>query len=143
MSKDGAAAARRHGNKMNWYNDGLKFECTKCGNCCTGKPGYVWIKVEDMHRIAEFLGIRFREFVAKYVRKIGEYYSLIEKPNYDCVFYDSGCTIYPVRPPQCRTFPFWKENLQSRSSWKQAALQCEGIGQGKTHTSEEIDELAL
>ena len=128
---------------MKWYKDGLQFECTKCGKCCTGKPGYVWVKVEDMHRIAEFLGLRFRDFMSRYVRKIGNYYSLIEKPNWDCIFYDSGCTIYPVRPLQCRTFPFWKENLLTPANWEQTGKQCEGIATGKTYSAEEIDELLL
>ena len=126
---------------MSWYKNGLKFECTKCGNCCTGRPGYVWIQVEDMHRIAEFLGIRFREFLARYVRKIGTRWSLIEKDNADCIFYESGCKIYPVRPTQCRTFPFWKENLEKPGSWQQAAKECEGINEGKTYSEEEIDGL--
>ena len=26
-----------------WYRDGLRFECTRCGACCTGAPGYVWV----------------------------------------------------------------------------------------------------
>ena len=25
-----------------WYRDGLRFQCTQCGNCCTGDPGVVW-----------------------------------------------------------------------------------------------------
>ena len=24
-----------------WYNDGLRFTCTRCGHCCTGEPGFV------------------------------------------------------------------------------------------------------
>src|SRR5258705_13057976 len=121
---------RRHYEKnMTWYKDGLKFECTKCGHCCTGRPGFVWVRVEEMPQIAEFLGIRFRDFVKQYVRKIGERYSLIEKTNNDCVFYESGCKIYPVRPSQCRTFPFWKENLQNPGMWQQAAKECEGMNQ--------------
>jgi uncharacterized protein len=126
---------------MNWYQNGLKFECTKCGHCCTGGPGYVWIKVEDMHRIAEFLGIRVREFTNKYVRKIGERYSLIEARNEDCIFYESGCKIYPVRPTQCRTFPFWKENLEKPGNWQQSAKNCEGMNQGKFYSEEEIEGL--
>jgi Fe-S-cluster containining protein len=128
---------------MRWYKDGLKFECTKCGKCCTGKPGYVWIQVPDMHRIAEFLGIRFREFTAKYVRKVGNHYSLKEEKNGDCVFYESGCKIYPVRPNQCQTFPFWHENLRSPGSWTEVAKECEGINQGKIYSAEEIDALLL
>ena len=37
---------------------------------------------------------------------------------YDCVFLKEDpergrktCSIYPVRPLQCRTWPFWPENL--------------------------------
>ena len=26
-----------------WYRDGLRFACTRCGACCTGAPGYVWV----------------------------------------------------------------------------------------------------
>jgi Fe-S-cluster containining protein len=128
---------------MNWYQNGLKFECTKCGHCCTGGPGFVWVRVEEMHRIAEFLGMRFRDFVQKYVRKVGERYSLIEKPNNDCIFFDSGCTIYPARPIQCRTFPFWKENVKNPGAWNFTAKSCEGINQGRLFSEEEIDALLL
>ncbi len=39
------------------------------------------------------------------------------KENGDCVFWDDGCTIYPERPRQCRTFPFWGDTLSSPSDW--------------------------
>ena len=42
---------------MAWYRDGLRFECTQCGKCCTGAPGYVWLTIPEIYRIAEFLGI--------------------------------------------------------------------------------------
>ena len=32
-----------------------------------------------------------------------------------------ACTVYPVRPLQCRTWPFWPENLSSKQSWDHAA----------------------
>src|SRR5437763_101054 len=38
-----------------WYGAGLRFNCTQCGNCCSGGPGYVWLTVNDMQRIAQFL----------------------------------------------------------------------------------------
>jgi len=31
---------------------------------------------------------------------------------------DKQCTVYPVRPAQCRTFPWWKENLSSKEAWR-------------------------
>jgi Fe-S-cluster containining protein len=126
---------------MAWYKDGLKFECTQCGHCCTGAPGYVWITLSDVYRIAEFLGISDREFLRRYVRRVHQGWSLIEMPDGDCVFYNHGCSIYPVRPAQCRTFPFWKENIERPGNWDRAAVDCPGMNQGRTFTEEEIDAL--
>lgn len=126
---------------MMWYKDGLKFECTQCGNCCTGAPGYVWITISELYRIAEFLGIDDREFTRRYVRKVNNRLSLIELPNGNCVFYEKGCKVYPVRPSQCRTFPFWKEVVERPSTWEEAARECPGMNQGRQFTEEEIAEL--
>ena len=126
---------------MSWYKDGLRFECTQCGHCCTGAPGYVWVTIQEIYRIAEFLGMRERDFVRKYVRKVNQRMSLIELSNGDCVFYDKGCKIYPARPIQCRTFPFWEEIVVSPAAWERAASECPGMNQGRTFTEEEIDAL--
>jgi uncharacterized protein len=124
---------------MAWYKDGLRFECTQCGHCCTGAPGYVWVTVQDIYRIAEFLGMRERDFVRSYVRKVNQRLSLIELPGGNCIFYDKGCKIYPVRPMQCKTFPFWKEIVAKPASWGRTATECPGINQGKMFSEEEID----
>ena len=116
-----------------WYASGLSFECTQCGNCCSGAPGYVWITVEDMDRMATSLKLSFDDFTRTYVRRIGNRYSLIEKQNYDCCFLTrdasgkSGCSIYAVRPTQCRTWPFWTDNLKTETHWKRAAVGCPGM----------------
>jgi hypothetical protein len=109
-----------------WYAQGLRFACTQCGNCCSGFPGYVWLTVEDMQRIADYLKIPLDTFTRTYVRRVGSRYSLTEKYNYDCTFLTrangkSGCMIYPVRPMQCRTWPFWDDNLKSPAHWKHAS----------------------
>ena len=31
-----------------WYKDGLRFQCTGCGDCCTGGPGYVWVNQAEI-----------------------------------------------------------------------------------------------
>src|SRR5512135_726725 len=96
-----------------WYRDGLAFECTRCGACCTGAPGYVWMNVEEIARLAAFRGEAIAQFSKRFVRRVGHRYSLIETPGGDCVFWDrqAGCTVYPARPVQCQTWPFWPENL--------------------------------
>ena len=37
-----------------WYDAGLKFQCTRCGACCTGAPGYVWVNGEEIARLAAY-----------------------------------------------------------------------------------------
>ena len=88
--------------KKPWYSEGLCFSCTGCGNCCRIE-GYVWVTRDRIRRIASHLGMTEEDFSGKYVRKVGRRYSLTEKPNHDCIFWDEGCTIYTVRPGQCRT----------------------------------------
>lgn len=65
----------------------------------------------------------------KHLRQIGGRYSLKEMPRtYDCEFLEGKkCTIYPVRPTQCHTFPWWPHLVDSKESWQQAAACCEGI----------------
>lgn len=117
-----------------WYHGGLKFKCTECGKCCTGSPGYVWVTEEEMNSIAKLLNIPFDAFKKKYVRQSGNRYALVERKSinneYDCIFLkDKKCTVYQARPRQCRTFPWWQQNLNSEESWRLAAEYCEGISE--------------
>lgn len=115
-----------------WYKDGLRFKCTGCGKCCTGGPGVVWITEEEMVGIARLLSISIELFRRRYIRLVDNRYALIEKKitetQYDCVFLkDNKCSVYQARPIQCRTYPWWKQNLNSQESWDRAAQECEGI----------------
>ena len=127
-----------------WYRGGLKFECTRCGACCTGAPGYVWVDEEAIARLAAFRGVPIDPFSRSFVRRVGDRYSLIEKPGGDCVFWDqqAGCTVYPARPVQCRTWPFWPENLESEADWDQVRTGCPGAGRGTWFSVEEIEAAA-
>jgi Fe-S-cluster containining protein len=134
-----------------WYAEGLSFTCTQCGNCCTGAPGYVWISDEEIGRLARHLNLTEKETIERYGRKIGDRISLQERRSpqglYDCIFLKADergrrtCTVYPVRPLQCRTWPFWHGNLASSEMWKLASHRCPGIDQGKRYTSEQIEQL--
>ena len=74
------------------------------------------------------------------MRLVGDRFSLIEKPGGDCIFWDkqAGCTVYPARPDQCRTWPFWPENVARRKDWEHVCEVCPGPGQGRVHTLAEI-----
>jgi Fe-S-cluster containining protein len=127
-----------------WYADGLKFTCSQCGNCCTGPPGYVYISREEIVRLSEFLKMTPEDVVEKYCRKVGGEFSLKEKRRgdlYDCIFLVEQktpgqvarqvCSVYPVRPLQCRTWPFWPENLRDTAAWDRAAKRCHGMNHGQ------------
>ena len=100
-----------------WYAEGLRFACTRCGNCCTGQSGFVWVNDEEVRAIAEFRGEPVEEVLGLFTRREGARRSLKERANGDCVFWDreAGCTVYSVRPRQCRTWPFWECNTDRKS----------------------------
>jgi Fe-S-cluster containining protein len=123
-----------------WYHDGLRFRCTRCGNCCTGAPGFVWVNGDEINAIAAYRGEPVPQVTALYTRPFDGDRSLREKANGDCVFYDrqQGCTIYPVRPRQCRTWPFWESNVLTPEAWKRTCQVCPGAGQGELIAPEEL-----
>lgn len=114
-----------------WYKEGVRFECTGCGACCTGSPGFVWVDEGEIEQMAGHVGVSIEHFVARYVRQVGDKLSLKElMPSYDCVFLkDKKCSLYEARPRQCRTFPFWPKVMESRESWSRAASYCEGMSE--------------
>jgi Fe-S-cluster containining protein len=123
-----------------WYKDGLRFQCTRCGNCCTGAPGYVWVNEEEVEALARFRGETVEEVTALYTRVVDGRRSLREKANGDCVFFDrrEGCTVYPARPRQCRTWPFWESNVDTPADWERTCAVCPGSGKGEVISAEEI-----
>jgi len=128
-----------------WYADGLRFDCTGCGDCCTGAPGYVWINQAEIEAMAARLQMDVEQFERQYVRRIGVRRSLIELANYDCVFLDPQtrkCKVYQQRPRQCRTWPFWNSNIKTPQSWEATCEVCPGSGRGKLYSIEQIEEQA-
>jgi Fe-S-cluster containining protein len=125
-----------------WYKEGLRFSCEQCGTCCRG-AGYVWLDLPTIAAIAEYLKLSPEDFTRKYVRRVGTRLSLIEKPNYDCIVWDEqkGCIIYEVRPLQCRTFPFWHENLESPDAWRGVSRRCRGVGKGDAYSVQQIHRI--
>ncbi len=128
-----------------WYQNGLRFECHACGDCCSGAPGYVWVNQQEIADLAQAIDLSVEEFECKYVRKVGIRKSLVEYEGGDCVFLDAQqrrCTVYSARPRQCRTWPFWNSNLRTPEAWQETCDVCPGSGQGKLYQLEEIERRA-
>ncbi len=123
-----------------WYRDGLRFECTRCGACCTGAPGYVWVDDNELAALANFLQMPVHEVQGLYTRQLRQRRSLREKLNNDCIFWDrdQGCTVYEARPQQCRTWPFWPGNVANEKEWQRTCDVCPGSGTGALISAEEI-----
>ncbi len=146
-----------------WYKQGLKFTCTCCGNCCTGGPGYVWITDEEVRRLAVHLNLTPEAAVEQYCRRINGKLSLNERRTsggmYECVFLREikppresrkgetivqakrVCGIYEVRPLQCRTWPFWPENLENKADLEIETRKCPGMNTGTHYTVSQIEAL--
>ena len=127
-------------DRPTWYDEGLRFTCTQCGNCCSGPPGYVWFTDQESADMARLFNLSKKDFLEKFARRISGKWSLREvstEHGMDCVFLrrdpESGkaqCSIYTARPSQCRTWPFWPDNLKTTRHYIQAAQVCPGIRKG-------------
>ena len=92
-----------------------ELKCNSCdGNCCIGESGYIWITKNEIEKLAQFQGVSIQELAEQSLKKVGYKYSIREielsSNNFACKFFDLDkrqCSIYDVRPSQCRTFPFW------------------------------------
>ena len=128
---------------MNWIDRGLRFRCTGCGACCH-QSGYVWVTVPEIERLARARDESLQEFGRRFLVRIGSRYSIGEDSLGRCLLLgeDNRCTVYADRPQQCRSFPFWKRNLESPETWSEAAELSPGIGHGRLYSREEIDRIA-
>jgi len=110
----------------------FRFECTRCGNCCTDKNTLVNITYSDILRIKNGLNLSLEEILEilgfyifdktpteEEIRKMVvppieterglAFTGLKKKSSGKCYFYDDkgkNCLIYKIRPMFCRTFPF-------------------------------------
>jgi Fe-S-cluster containining protein len=134
--EEGGAGARV------WYETGLRFSCTRCGRCCCDRevPSYVFLREDDIRRLAEHLGLSRSEFLERHCEDHDDCHVLRNKPG-ACSFWEPerGCIVYAARPLQCRTWPFWPYNLRQQN-WEESAEFCPGCNQGDLHSREEVEE---
>jgi len=131
-----------------WWKEGVRFECTGRGCCCVthGNNGFVYITPQDLERIAQKLELSVSAAARRYCHKDADGRLLLKDApaTQACIFLtSSGCEVYEARPTQCRTWPFWPENM-TRAAWAKVAAFCPGVGSGRLWTADEIAiQLAL
>ena len=125
-------------NRPYFFDKGIRFACRQCGECCTGEPGIVYADKEEIFSMASYLEIPVEVFEERFTKPFLDGVTIREVDDGRCIFYENGCVVYPVRPLQCRTFPFWFQNMRSMKAWKETCKRCAGIGEGLLYTKEEI-----
>lgn len=119
-----------------WYRDGVRFECTACGDCCR-REGDVFLTPGEADAIAahvhgpEATAAAFLNEL--WVEDLSGNLVIQVPRGGACPFLsaDERCTVQPVKPRQCATYPFWPELFESRGAWALEARWCEGIGRGE------------
>lgn len=87
--------------------DGRPFECKKCGECCRW-GGFVFLNPDDIKRLAEHHEIGREEYTKRYTKPHGGDIVLKDKDDSsECIYLkDDSCSVYNIRPKQCKEFPF-------------------------------------
>ncbi|NJK89137.1 MAG: YkgJ family cysteine cluster protein [Myxococcales bacterium] len=109
---------------------GRRFLCTGCGECCR-RPGWVFLDSAELTEIATYLrepkAVLRRRLQLAWDRRERRY-ELRTTATRPCPLLDGDrCSVHPVKPTQCRTYPFWPELVDEARHWDGAQRECEGI----------------
>ncbi len=115
----------------------IKYRCIRSGRCCSSGPN-VALTAFDVCRIANYMGVDWRELKGKYI--IAIIADMIAVPALrsvggdKCAFlaYKNGlptCSIYPARPMRCRLYPFLPAS-PSKKDIVYVDTYCPGVGKG-------------
>lgn len=106
----------------------IKFECQKCGDCCT-KP--IILSSEDINRLGSRLDTLAQAMSCSK--------SQVMRPSSQgtCHFLRNGnCSVYDSRPSACQSYPFYRIGTRIYYDAK-----CTGIGVGRSYSTEELSEM--
>lgn len=128
----------------------FRFQCIRCGNCCTHLPQGVPLFYKDAYEIGLNFNMSLRDFVAKYceletheITNNGERLHIpglyLKKIGQTCIFYkDNACSINSVKPYNCQHAPFISLLFQSDTAIKFLKDNCKGFGQGTYYSKNKI-----
>ncbi|MDP6870251.1 MAG: YkgJ family cysteine cluster protein [Candidatus Poseidoniaceae archaeon] len=115
-----------------WWMNGVPFSCqTDCGKCCDEPGGIVYLHPTDAKKMASHLGLTVEDWLERDCRQTldGRYILKSDPITEVCIYLDANkkCVNYQARPTQCRSYPFWGENLRSVRSWSNTVEECPGL----------------
>jgi Fe-S-cluster containining protein len=128
-------------------NRSFDFRCTACGICCQGR-GSVYFSRPEMAQVARFLKYgraRWKALKEKLIQS-EQAGLLIHSAGQSCLFLvNKKCAIYPVRPLQCKSYPFWPSNFQSKASLGELREECPGSlkGSGAFFSLQQVQQKIL
>jgi uncharacterized protein len=125
-----------------WWSKGIRFECQGSGRCCVsrGKYGFVYLTLGDRRRFSKYFKMPLREFTRTYCQQTdGQTHLRESSERVNCIFLEGNrCSVYAARPTQCRTWPFWPENLSPKAWEREVVSFCPGVGKGRVRNESEI-----
>ncbi|UCH05964.1 MAG: YkgJ family cysteine cluster protein [Candidatus Thorarchaeota archaeon] len=146
---------------------GVRFECTKCGACCSQKDILITLTAKDIARMSSSLGLSVDETLRAldfYVVSPGQeipvglkeiptintergpaWVALKKMDGKECVFLkDNLCMIHEIRPSVCVSFPFIFKEGDGEFEWGLSAKKeiCPGIGTGPEIEPSELEATA-
>jgi len=102
------------------------FKCQKCGDCCKGYGG-TFITEKEIETIASYIHTDPETFIENYCQISGGRKILAQAGDMYCIFWEGLCTIHPVKPSMCKTWPFIESILVDTSNWHIMSSLCPGI----------------
>jgi Fe-S-cluster containining protein len=123
-----------------WWQDGIRFECQGSGKCCVsrGQYGYVYLTLKDRRALAKHFLLPTRSFTLKFCEKENGYWKLKGFTSACAFLKNKQCQVYLARPTQCRTWPFWPENMSAKAWDKEVKSYCPGVGKGEIWSAQKI-----
>lgn len=125
----------------------FRFRCTACGRCCQG-PGSVYFTDADLEAVYAHLKLTTatarRELYKRLIQHKENGYH-VHHTDDACILLDEQqrCSVYPVRPMQCSSFPFWPSTFASRDDLEEVMTECPGTMAARDRTNEDAQHSAL
>ncbi len=125
------------------------------------RSNLIYLTGEDIENIGQRTGMEPKDFVDTLYEYDGQCVCVEDsgmkiildlpvmksKDDTTCVFYDEGCTVYPVRPKACRLFPFRVEEETTPQGDIALCINynstCPGIGKGKKVDKKTLEKLVV